>query len=133
MQSQTLTDNQLRASVVAQIDWDPQVMSQDISVSAREGIVTLTGFVHSFYQRLAAERAAKSVYGVKAVANDIEVKSAPSRTDPEIARDIVHAMAVDITVPDDQIKVTVKDGMVTLDGRADWNFQRTGAGAWQAV
>jgi osmotically-inducible protein OsmY len=129
MQTQTLTDNQLRATVATQIDWDPQVLSKDISVSAHEGVVTLTGFVHNYYERMAAERAAKSVYGVKAVANDIEVKTMASRTDPEIARDIVHAMAVDVTVPDDQIKVTVKDGIVILDGRVDWNFQRTVAAA----
>lgn len=126
---QTLTDNQLRTEVAMQIDWDPQVMSKDISVSAHEGVVALTGFVHNYYERMAAERAAKSVYGVKAVANDIEVKTMPSRTDPEIARDIVHAMTVDATVPDDRIKVTVKDGIVILDGRVDWNFQRTGAAA----
>jgi osmotically-inducible protein OsmY len=129
MQTQTLPDNQLRATVATQIDWDPQVMSKDISVSAHEGVVTLTGFVHNYYERMAAERAAKSVYGVKAVANDIEVKTMASRTDPEIARDIVHAMAVDATVPADRIKVTVRDGIVILDGRVDWNFQRTGAAA----
>lgn len=129
MQTQTLPDNQLRATVATQIDWDPQVMSKDISVSAHEGVVTLAGFVHNYYERVAAERAAKSVYGVKAVANDIEVKTMASRTDPEIFRDIVHAMAVDATVPADRIKVTVRDGIVILDGRVDWNFQRTGAAA----
>jgi osmotically-inducible protein OsmY len=128
-QAQNETDNQLRAAVATQIDWEPQVLSRDISVAAREGVVTLTGFVHNHYEKTAAERAAKSVYGVKAVANDIEVKTAAARTDPEIARDVVHAMAVDATVPDSKIKVTVKEGFVTLDGKVDWNFQRTGAAA----
>ena len=84
MQTQTETDNQLRTAVTMQIDWEPQVMSRDISVAAGEGVVTLTGFVHNYFEKTAAERAAKSVYGVKAVANDIEVKTAQQRTDPEI-------------------------------------------------
>jgi len=127
--TQNETDNQLRTAVAMQIDWEPEVTSRDISVAAQEGVVTLTGFVHHYYERTAAERAAKSVYGVKAVANDIEVRTALARTDPEIARDIVHAMSVDATVPENRIKVTVKDGFVKLDGKVDWNFQRAGAGA----
>lgn len=128
-QTQNETDNQLRSAVAMQIDWEPEVMSRDISVAAQEGVVTLTGFVHNYYERTAAERAAKSVYGVKAVANDIEVKNALGRTDPEIARDVVHAMSVDATIPENRIKVVVKDGFVTLDGKVDWNFQRLGATA----
>ena len=128
-QTQKETDNQLRSTVVTQIDWEPEVTSKDISVAAHDGVITLTGFVHGYFEKIAAERTAKSVYGVKAVANDIEVKPAGSRTDPEIARDLVHAMNVDVTVPDNRIKVGVKDGYVTLDGNVDWNFQRTGAAA----
>jgi osmotically-inducible protein OsmY len=104
-------------------------MSRDIFVAARDGIVTLTGFVHNFYEKVAAERATKSVYGVKAVVNDIEVKTATMRTDPEIAREAVHVMSVDATVPENKIKVLVKDGIVTLEGKVDWYFQRAGAAA----
>jgi osmotically-inducible protein OsmY len=128
-QTQSETDNQLRSAVAKQIDWEPDVTSRDISVAARDGVITLTGFVHNYYEKTAAERAAKSVYGVKAVADDIEVKPTGSRTDPEIARDILQAMAVDVTVPDDRIKVSVREGYVTLDGNVDWHFQRTGAAA----
>ncbi|HVW84087.1 MAG TPA: BON domain-containing protein, partial [Bryobacteraceae bacterium] len=122
---QNETDNQLRNAVAIQIDWEPEVSSRDISVSAHDGVITLTGFVHNYFEKVAAERAAKSVYGVKAVANDIEVRAAGARTDPEIARDIVHAMKADVTIPDDRIKVGVKDGYVTLDGNVNWNYQRT--------
>jgi osmotically-inducible protein OsmY len=129
MQTENHTDNQVRNAVTMQIDWEPEVMSRDISVAVREGVATLTGFVHNYYEKIAAERVAKSVYGVKAVANDIEVKTALARTDPEIARDVLHAMSVDATVPENRIKVTVKDGFVTLEGKVDWYFQRSGAAA----
>jgi len=123
------TDSQLRGAVAMQIDWEPDVTSRDISVAAHEGVITLTGFTHSYYEKIAAERAAKAVYGVKAVANDIEVRTAGSRTDPEIARDIVHAMTADVIVPENRIKAGVNEGHVTLDGNVDWNFQRTEAAA----
>ena len=124
---QNETDNQLRTAVAMQIDWEPEVMSRDISVAARDGVVTLTGFVHHYYEKTAAERAAKYVYGVKAVANDIEVKTTFARTDPEIARDIVHTMSVNSVVPENSMKIAVKEGIVTLDGKVDWNFQRVAA------
>ncbi|MGD1073571.1 MAG: BON domain-containing protein [Bryobacteraceae bacterium] len=127
--TQNETDGQLRTAVAMQIDWEPEVTSRDISVAAADGVVTLTGFVHHYYERLAAERAAKSVYGVKAVANDIEVRSALARTDPEIARDVVHAMTTAATIPEERIQVSVNNGYVTLYGHVDWNFQRTEAGA----
>lgn len=127
--TQNAPDNQLRTAVAMQIDWEPEVTSRDISVAAHEGVITLTGFVHHYCEKIAAEKAAKSVYGVLAVANDIEVKTAVARTDPEIARDIVHAMTVDVTVPEHRIKIGVKDGYVDLEGTVDWNFQRTEAAA----
>ena len=68
------TDKQLREAVLRQLKWEPEIQSQDISANAKEGVVTLTGFVHSYAEKVAAEKAAKSVNGVKAVANDIEVK-----------------------------------------------------------
>lgn len=119
-------DKALRESVVKQIDWAPEIASNDIAVSVKSGAVTLTGFVHTYAEKVAAERAAKSVYGVLAVANDIEVKAA-GRTDPEIARDIVDAMKFDVRVPDDRVKITVQQGFVTLDGTVDWNYQRQAA------
>jgi osmotically-inducible protein OsmY len=125
--TQKESDAQIRDDVIRQLDWDPQVISRDINVATTDNVVALTGFVHSYADKLAAERAAQSVYGVKAVANDIEVKPASVRTDPEIARDIVHAMKINVIVPDEKIRTLVKDGFVTLEGTVDWDFQRKGA------
>jgi osmotically-inducible protein OsmY len=117
------SDKQLREAVLRQIEWEPEIKSQDISVNAKDGVVTLTGFVHSYMEKVAAEKAAKSVYGVKAVANDIEVKPM-TRTDPEIARDVIEAMKLDLRVPDDRLKAGIRDGFVTLEGKVEWNYQR---------
>jgi len=119
-------DRQLREAVLRQLGWDPEIKSEDISVKAKEGIVTLTGFVHSYAEKVAAERVAKSVYGVQAVANDIEVR-ATTRTDPEIARDVMEAMKLDLRVPDAQLKAGIRDGMVTFEGNVEWTFQREAA------
>jgi osmotically-inducible protein OsmY len=127
VKTQKETDKQLRDAVLQQIDWKPEITSKHISVGAEDGAVTLTGFVHTYFEKFAAEEAAKSVYGVRALANDIEVKPATIRTDPEIAHDIVTAMKVDISVPDDRIKIGVRDGFVTVDGKVDWRFQRDAA------
>jgi osmotically-inducible protein OsmY len=125
--TQKETDSQLRDAVLLQLEWEPEVVSKDISVAAKEGVVTLTGFVHSYFEKVAAEKAAKSVYGVQAVAGDIEVKLGTTRSDPEIARDIVHAMQMNVSVPDSRIKTSVREGFVTLEGMLDWNFQREAA------
>lgn len=121
------TDKELREAVLRQLDWQPDIASQDISVNAKEGAVTLTGFVHSFTEKVAADRAAKSIYGVRAVANDIEVRPMTVRTDPEIARDVIEAMKIDLRVPDDRIKAGIRDGFVTLEGKVDWHYQREAA------
>ncbi len=127
LKTQKESDQQLREAVVQQLGWDPQVKSTDINVKAADHVVTLMGFVHTYAEKYAAEKATQAVYGVQALANDIEVKPPSVHTDPEIARDIVHAMKVDVTVPDDRIKSLVKDGFVTLEGTVEWDFQRRGA------
>jgi osmotically-inducible protein OsmY len=129
MQTMTMkeTDKQLRDAVVRHLEWEPEIVSTDISVATEEGVVALTGFVHTYAEKFAAEKAAKSVYGVKAVANDIEVKPGASRSDPEIARDIVHAMKINVVVPDGDIKVTARDGYITLEGKVEWQYQRSAA------
>jgi len=122
-----MSDNMLRDAVIRQLELDPQVFSEDIGVMVHDNVAALTGFTHSYSEKYAAEKAVKSVNGVQAVANDIEVKPATMRTDPEIARDIVNAMKLDLTVPDDRIKIGIHDGYVTLDGTVDWHFQGNGA------
>lgn len=120
------SDRRLRESVLREIDWEPEVTSQDIGVGVKDGLITLTGFVHTYIEKVAAERAAKSIYGARAIANDIQVKPG-MRTDPEIARDVIEAMKLDLQVPEDRIKVTVQNGYVTLDGVVDWHYQREAA------
>jgi len=125
MQAMKESDRQLRDAVLKQLEWDPQVTSKDISAVVGDNVVTLTGFAHHYSEKYAAEKAAKAVYGVRAVANDIEVKLGTARSDPEIARDVAQATELDVTLPNNGIKTTVQDGFVTLEGVVEWNFQRT--------
>jgi osmotically-inducible protein OsmY len=118
------SDEEIRNSVLMELKWDPKITSEDIGVAVKDGVVTLTGFVPSYWEKDAAEKAAKRVYGVKAVANDLEVKLLSSRTDPEIARDIVHELESHISIPANNIKATVRNGWVTLDGTVDWQYQK---------
>ncbi len=119
------TDDAIREDVLSELKWDPKITSPDIAVAVKDGVVTLSGFVPSYWEKVAAEIAAKQVYGVKGLANDIEVKLSSTRTDPEIARDAVHELESHVSIPHDRIKVTVKDSWVTLDGDVDWNYQKT--------
>ncbi len=120
-------DKELRESVERQLDYDPAVSSKNIGVAAAGGVVTLTGYVETYADKIAAEKAAKRVYGVKAVANDIEVKLLSERTDTEIATAALQALAGNVNVPSNQIKVTVKKGWLTLEGKVDWAFQKEAA------
>src|SRR6202045_5288428 len=119
------TDAAIRESVLSELKWDPKISSPDIAVAVKDGVVTLSGYVSSYWEKDAAEKAVKRVYGVKGIANDIEVKLMSTRTDPEIARDAVHELESHISIPADKIKVTVKNGWVTVEGTVDWQFQKT--------
>jgi osmotically-inducible protein OsmY len=119
------SDASIREDVIFELKWDPKITSSDIGVAVKDGVVTLTGFVHSYFEKDAAEKAAKRVYGVKAVANDLEVRLASSRTDPEIAREAVQELQNHVSLPADKIKVTVRNGWVTLEGTVDWQYQKT--------
>lgn len=120
------SDSSILEAVVAELKWDPKIESPDeIAVAVANGVVTLSGFVHSYWEKDAAENAAKRVYGVKAVANDIEVKLTWNRTDPEIARDVVSELQSHASIPADRLKVTVQSGWVTLEGTVDWQYQKT--------
>src|SRR5580693_7060993 len=124
--TQARSDNSLREDVLLELKWDPKIsLASDIVVAVKDGVVTLSGFVPSFWEKDAAEKAVKRVYGVRGVANDIEVKLSSERTDPEIARDAVHELESHISIPHDKIKVTVKNGWVTLEGNVDWQYQKT--------
>lgn len=120
------SDEQLRAAVVEELDWDPEFDSSEIAVAAEGDTVTLTGFVDNYAAKLASERAAKRVFGVRAVANDINVKLRLKRADSDIAKDAAQALRSRISIPN-SVKATVRDGLVTLDGTVDWMYQRTAA------
>jgi osmotically-inducible protein OsmY len=124
----TLTDADVRVrdAVVRQLDWDPEVDASAVGVAARNGTVTLTGFIDSYSGKLAAERAAKRVHGVRAVANDVDVRLRLDRTDPDIAQDAAHALGLRSTIPDG-IQAVVHNGHVTLTGNVDWLFQKQSA------
>jgi osmotically-inducible protein OsmY len=122
--AQSRSDNSIRDEVLLELKWDPKISSaSDIAVAVKDGVVTLSGFVPSFWEKDAAEKAVKRVYGVRGIANDIQVKLFWRRTDPEIARDAVHELESHVSIPADSIKVTVKDGWVTLEGTVDWEYQ----------
>ncbi len=123
------TDVQLHKDALAELTWDPRVNHKEIGISAKAGVVTLTGSVPSFAEKLAAERAVERVAGVKVVANDltVSVPTAYSHTDTEIAHKVADAFAWDIQVPDDKIKTAVSNGWVTLEGEVEWKFQRDAA------
>lgn len=120
-------DTQLRERVMREIEWDPEITSTDIAVAVDDAVIALAGFVHSYAEKLAAERAAKRIYRVKGLANDIEVKPVIELTDPEIARNAVTAIETRVDVPDNRLKVTVKNHWITLEGDVAWQYQREAA------
>ena len=123
----TRRDQEIQQDVLAELKWDAQVQPNEIGVSVKDGVVTLTGWVDSYLKKWSAEDAAHRVSGVKAVANDIEVKLATERTDADIAEAAVNALKWDVFVPDDKIKVTVTKGWVTLKGDVEWQYQKEDA------
>lgn len=125
-----LTDSSLQQAVLDELKWEPRVNAAHIGVTAKEGVVTLTGDVSSYAEKLAAENAARRVYGVKGVAEDIKVRYSSNKVDDtDIAQMALQALSWDVEVPSDKVKVEVEDGWVTLTGTVDWHFQREAAEA----
>jgi osmotically-inducible protein OsmY len=123
------TDTNLQHDVLAELEWEPSIDASQIGVTAKNGVVTLTGTVPSYANKLRAEQVTKRVFGVKAVANEMEVAIAGGshHTDADIAAAAVSALKWAASVPDDRIKVTVRNGWVTLEGTVDWAYQRAAA------
>lgn len=122
------TDSDVKRDVEDELKYDVSVDSSDIGVSVKNGVVALTGFVHSYSQKLQAEADAKRVSGVLGLANDIEVRVAvDARPDPEIARDVIAQIKLELPYSHESLKAVVKKGWVTLEGNAEWNYQRTAA------
>jgi len=122
----TDTDVRVRNAVMRQLDWDAEVDASAVGVVAKGGVVTLTGYIDSYSAKLGAERTAKRVHGVRAVANDIEVRLKLGRTDVNIAEDVVRALELRSTIPE-SVQATVHNAHVTLTGKVHWLFQKRDA------
>ena len=120
------TDSEIKKDVEDELRWDPDIDATDVAVAVHNGVVTLTGFVRSYMQKTQAERDVKRVAGTLGVANDIEVRLPfiNKRPDPEIARDVVEKLQNALPYSSQFIKVTVKEGWLTLEGNLEWNYQR---------
>jgi osmotically-inducible protein OsmY len=123
------TDEQLQHDVMEELAWEPQIDHAHIGVAANDGVVTLSGFVPTYAQKLNAEQAAKRVKGVRAIAEEIQVRFAsdPKTSDPEIAKRILDMFKWDVTIPEEKIDVKVEHNWVTLSGNVDWNYQKDAA------
>jgi osmotically-inducible protein OsmY len=122
----TLTDEQIQREVLEELRWDARVQPNEVGVAVKDGVVTLTGWVDAFTKKWAAEEAAHRVRGVKAVANDIEVRlpSSAERTDADIAAAATRALELDALLPIEDLDVTVSKGWITLRGEVEWEFEK---------
>lgn len=126
-----MSDKRLQQDVIDELDFEPSVNAAHIGVTASNGVVTLSGHVGSYAEKIAAEQAAKRVKGVKAIAQEIEVRypSDKKTADDEIAGRVVSVLQWSAVVPRDSVQVKVQDGWVTLTGQVNWQFERTAAEA----
>lgn len=117
------TDMRVRDAVIRQLEWDPEVDASAVGVSASKGAIILTGYIGTYAGKLAAERAAKRVRGVRAVANDINVRLISGRTDGDIAADVTRVLRLHSEIPE-AVQASVKHGHVALTGHVPWQFQK---------
>jgi osmotically-inducible protein OsmY len=122
-------DEQIQHDVMEELKWDARVQPNEVGVVVKDGIVTLTGWVDNYAKKWVAERIAHRVRGVRAVANDIEVRlpSSAERTDADIAAAASHALEWDAFVPIENLEVTVSKGWVILRGEVAWEYERRAA------
>ena len=127
--TESYSDEQIQKDVLTELKWDARVQPNEIGVAVKDGVVTLMGWVDSYAKKWGAEEAAHRVRGVKAVANEIEVRlpSTSERTDADIAAAAVRALEWDAFVSVDKLDVTVSKGWVTLKGDVEWQFQKQDA------
>lgn len=123
------TDSQLQKDVMAELEWEPSVEHANIGVAAKDGVVTLSGFVSNYASKLAAEKATRRVKGVRGIAEEIEVRFATDAktADPEIAKRIADMFDWSVTIPKGKISVKVEHGWVTLSGDVSYHYHRKAA------
>lgn len=123
------TDLEIQKDVQEELKWEPFLKASEIGVAVRNGVVTLTGSVDSYSKKLSAEKAAKRVSGVTAVAQDIEVRLADGgrRSDADVASAVINALTWNSMVPHEKVKVKVENGWVTLEGDLEWEYQKKAA------
>lgn len=123
------SDSQLRLNVLDELKWQSSVDASQVGVTAKDGVVTLTGSVPHYVEKLEAERIARSVLRVKAVVNDLEVHLGGTRepNDTEITNAALYTLRWHTWIPNDRIKVTVRNGWLTLEGDVDWQYERAAA------
>lgn len=124
-----MNDSDLRQVVIDELEFEPSVEASNIGVAAKDGIVTLSGYVTSYAQKMATERAVRRVKGVHGMAQEIEIRYATDKkiNDDEIARRCANIISWDTTLPEGKIAVKVERGWVTLSGEVPWHFQRVSA------
>ena len=123
------TDIEIQKDVIDQLKWEPFLNAAEIGVSVKNSVVTLSGQVDTYSKKVLAEKAAKKVSGVKALAEDIQVGLTPAykKSDAEIAEAVVNALKWHTMIPEDRIKVSVEDGTVKMEGEVEWEYQRNQA------
>lgn len=123
------TDSELQKDVLAELKWEPSINATEVGVAVKDGIVTLTGYLNTYAEKITAEKATKRVLGVKAVVEKIEVKilGSDKRADVDIAKAALDRLKWDTSVPKDGVLVKVENGWITLEGKVDWNFQKEAA------
>ena len=124
-----MTDQNTKQTVLDELSWEPSINAAHIGVTARDGVVTMTGHVASYAEKYAAERAAERVSGVKAIAQELEVRypSSAENGDDDVAKRALQAISWDVFIPRDKVKIKVTKGVITLTGDLDWQYQKESA------
>lgn len=124
-----MSDKTLKHAVEEELDWEPSIDSEHIGVTVEDGVVTLSGHVGTYAEKFTAEKAAKRVKGVRAIAQEIEIRFPNDKktSDDQIAKRALDIIAWDSTIPKDKVLVKVQNGFVTLSGEVDWFYQRDDA------
>ena len=124
-----MSDKTLKQAVEDELEWEPSIDAEHIGVTAEDGVVTLTGHVGSYAEKFTAEKATKRVKGVRAIAQEIEIRFPNDKktSDDQIAKRALDIIAWDSTIPTDKVQLKVQDGFITLSGQVDWYYHRDDA------